>query len=286
MIEEQGVDIVTQIAVVRSLATDAGLTVDKTALAENLATEKAYFTDDTAWQDWLTSYEISESDVEWILEYQLLAEALYENVNADITLTDDEVAEIYNADPTKYDTCKFAHILITPEDTEDEASWDEALQTAQSVIAQLNDGSASFEDLATQYNSDSTSTTDGDLGSYVTKENSPYLAAFTEAAFALSEIGDYTTEPVRTDYGYHIIKLLDKTTGVGEARSAIIEDQLGDERISNYNSIVEEALENATITQDYVRQYAVTDDNTTDDSTTDDTTADNSTAATTQTSGN
>jgi peptidyl-prolyl cis-trans isomerase C len=288
MIEEQGVDIVTQIAVIRSLATDNGLTVDKTALAENLATEKAYFTDDDAWQEWLTSYELSESDVEWILEYQLLAEALYEKVNEDITLTDDEVAEIYNADPTKYDTYRFANIVIAPEDTDDDASWDAALQTAQSVIAQLNDGSASFEDLAAQYNTDSTSSNGGDLGSYVTKDNSPYVAEFNDAAFALNEIDDYTAEPVRSDYGYHIIKLLDKTTGVGEARSAIIEDQRGEERIANYNSIVEEALESATITQDYVRQYAVTDDGTTDDTadSTDTTGTTDTTGSTTQSSGN
>ncbi len=71
LIEEQGVDIVKEIAVVRSLAKEAGLTADETVLTENLQAEKNYFADDAAWQEWLTTYQLTENDVKWILEYQL-----------------------------------------------------------------------------------------------------------------------------------------------------------------------------------------------------------------------
>lgn len=291
LIEEQAVDIVTELAVIRSMAADRNITVTAADLKENLETEKGYFESDTDWKEWLTSYQIDEDDVEWIIEYQLLSEALYQDINSDLTLTDEEVAAIYDADPESYDTYKYAHILITPEDSENEADWDNALSTAQSAIAQLNDGTATFEALAAEYNPDSTSSTGGDLGQYITKKESPYVQEFSDAAFALTEIGQITTEPVKSDFGYHIIKLLDATTGVDAARDAIIEQELGDERYNRYSAAVEEALSAASITKDYQRQYAVTEDDVNTDTETEtetdavdvDTDVDTNTDATTDT---
>lgn len=269
MVEEQAVDIVTEMAVVRTLAADASLTVDKTALADAMNDQKAHFADDAAWETWLSTYELSEDDVNWILEYQLLADALYEQVNSDLTLSDSELAEIYNADPDAYDTYKFGHILVSVEGTTDEAgntaepdeaTWETARKTAADLISQINDGSATFEELAQRYNADSTKNTGGDLGEYVTKQESPYVEEFNAAAFQLTEVGEITQEPVHTSFGYHIIKLLDKTTGVGEAKDAIIDQELGDERDQRYFAAVDEAMQNVEITQDYTRKYAVTEE--------------------------
>ncbi|MBQ2887586.1 MAG: peptidylprolyl isomerase [Firmicutes bacterium] len=256
MIEEQGVDIVTEIAVVRSMAAEAGLTVDKTAVSDALSKEKTNFGGDEAWQEWLTEYEVTEADIKWILEYQMLADALYEHVNSDLTMTDDEVAAIYNAAPADYDTYKFAHILLNVANPTDEAEWDAALAETQSMIASLNDGTATFEELAAEHNPDSTKATGGDLGQYVTASASPYVEEFGAAAFKLTEIGEITQEPVKTDFGYHIIKLLDRTTGVEAAKDTIIDEQLGEERYNRYAEKVAEAMENVNITQDYERKYA------------------------------
>ena len=131
--------------------------------------------------------------------------------------------------------------------------------------------------MASQYNPDSTSATGGDLGQYITKNASPYVEEFSTAAFSLTEIGQITAEPVKTSFGYHIIKLLDMTTGVDAARPVIEEEQLGEERFSRYSAAVEEAMNNVTITKDYQRRYAITADDTTADTddATDDTTDDN-----------
>lgn len=269
LLEEQAVDIATEIAVTKSLAKEAGLTIDKATLDDAMAEEKSYFFDDTEWEDWLFAYQLTEADVRWILEYQLLADALYEKVNSDLTLSDAELAEIYNADPAAYDTYRFAHILIAVNATTDEAgntiepdaaAWEQARATAVELIAQLNDGSAKFEDLASQYNTDSTADRGGDLGEYVTAKESPYMQEFNDAAFQLTTVGEFTQEPVRTAYGYHIIKLLDRTVGVGEAKNAIINQQLGTQRDERYFSQLEEAIQNAEITQDYARKFAIAAD--------------------------
>lgn len=257
LIEEQAVDIVKEIAVVRSLAEEAGLTLESGASDEALQAEKAYFADDAAWQEWLTTYQLTEADVKWILEYQLLSQALYEHVNQDLTMSDEEVTAIYNANPADYDTFKFAHILIAPDGT-DEAAWAAALQTTNELLAQINSGETTFEEAATQHNPDSTKATGGDLGQYVNKNASPYVQEFSDAAFALTEIGQISAEPVKSDFGYHLIKLLDKTTGVESARETIIEQQLGEQRSENYNNYLNEAIANAVINKDYERQYAIT----------------------------
>ena len=66
-----------------------------------------------------------------------------------------------------------------------------------------------FESLAMKYSEDpSTANKGGVLPWFGTGK---MVEDFEEAAFALSEVGDITG-PVRTDYGFHLIKLLDKKT--------------------------------------------------------------------------
>lgn len=262
MIEEQGVDIATEIAVVVDLAKKSGIEVDSSAVNDAMAEEKANFGGETEWNTWLTGYNMTESDVKWILEYQLLADALYNQLNADLTLSDTEIAEIYNANPDQYNTYKFAHILIQPEADDagnsDDAAWAAAKATADDMLKQLKDGTAKFEDLAAANNPDSTQATGGDLGQYVSKTASPYVAEFSDAAFKLTEIGQLCDEPVKSSFGYHIIKLLDKNEGAEAARETIVEEQLGDERYARYSQAVDEAMQTAEVTMDYTRQYTYT----------------------------
>lgn len=139
LIEEQGVDIVKGNRCGTLFGQRGRLNRRRNGTDRKFAGWKNYFADDAAWQEWLTTYQLTENDVKWILEYQLLSEALYEHVNKDITMTDAEVEAIYNANPADYDTFKFAHILISPEGTDD-AAWAAAQQTANDVLTQINNG--------------------------------------------------------------------------------------------------------------------------------------------------
>ncbi|SIO04634.1 foldase protein PrsA [Carnobacterium alterfunditum] len=103
-----------------------------------------------------------------------------------------------------------AHILV-----EDE-------ETAKDLITQLNDG-ADFAELATENSADTASAANG---GEVTFSSGEMVAEFEEAAFALKE-GEMTTEPVATEYGYHIIKMIEKPEkGTLEEETDTIEDQL------------------------------------------------------------
>ena len=90
------------------------------------------------------------------------------------------------------------HILIS---VTDEVSEEEALEKAKNLIKQLEDG-ADFDTLARD-NSDDPGSKDngGDLGYF---NKGQMVKEFEDAAYSL-KVNEYTKEPVKTSYGYHII---------------------------------------------------------------------------------
>ena len=75
---------------------------------------------------------------------------------------------------------------------------------AKSVIAELDKG-ADFDTLARKYSTDSDAGPGGDLGYFAHDE---MVAEFADAAFALPA-GQYTRTPVKTEFGWHVIKVQD-----------------------------------------------------------------------------
>ena len=104
------------------------------------------------------------------------------------------------------------HILIIP-DVKDGATDEEkseaeivAYNKAADLITKLNDG-ADFDQLAKDNSQDTATASNGGVINNVTKEG--YVTEFYNAAYALEE-GKYTTTPVKSEYGYHIIYLVSK----------------------------------------------------------------------------
>ena len=112
------------------------------------------------------------------------------------TITDKEIQKYYDESYAGEISAK--HILIS---VTDEVSEDEALSKAKDLIKQLNDG-ADFDTLAKE-NSDDTGSKEsgGDLGYF---GKGQMVQEFEDAAYGL-KVDEYTKEPVKTSYGYHII---------------------------------------------------------------------------------
>lgn len=111
-------------------------------------------------------------------------------------LTEEKLREEYKrlvSDVDDIEETKASHILL-----EDEA-------TAKEVIAKL-DGGADFAELAKEYSTGPTGQNGGDLGYFAKNQMVP---EFANAAFAL-KVGAVSKEPVKTQFGYHVIKVEDR----------------------------------------------------------------------------
>ena len=153
-------------------------------------------------------------------------------------VTDKEIEKYYKEKITEQLDVK--HILIIPDAKDDatsdekKAAEDKALEKAKSLIKKLDEG-AKFDDLAKENSDDTATASNGGAINGVTKEG--YVKEFYDAAYKLSE-GKYTSEPVKSEYGYHIIYLVKK----GEKESLdslkdVIVDSIVDSKLQDDENI-------------------------------------------------
>ena len=140
-------------------------------------------------------------------------------------LKDSEIEKYYEDEV--YGDIKVKHILIAPDTTDDMSSEEKekaektAKKEAEDIIKKLKDGE-DFDKLAKKYSDDSSNAKKGgDLGWISTGD---MVEEFDAAAFKLKK-GKYTTSPVKTTYGYHIIYKVDEKDKpkLDEAKDDIIE---------------------------------------------------------------
>jgi peptidyl-prolyl cis-trans isomerase C len=113
-------------------------------------------------------------------------------------ITDAEVKARYDAEVAKLppvEEVKARHILVK---TEDEA---------KTIIKELGEGK-DFAELAKAKSTDPNKSDGGDLGYF---KKGMMVPEFEKAAFAMKK-GDVSKEPVKTQFGFHVIKVEDKRT--------------------------------------------------------------------------
>lgn len=142
------------------------------------------------------------------LKELLIKNSKLNNVTEDYikeNLTEKEMKKYY--EENIFGDIEAKHILISTEldedatDEEKEAKDKEAKAKAEEIIKKLKNGE-DFSKLAKEYSDDEGSKeNNGSLGYFNTGD---MVEEFEKAAYAL-DVNEYTTEPVKTTYGYHII---------------------------------------------------------------------------------
>lgn len=98
------------------------------------------------------------------------------------------------------------HILFQISDSAQKAA---VVAKAEAVLDSVKND-ADFNDLARRHSQGPSAPQGGDLGYFSRRE---MVAPFSEAAFALADSGDVAPDLVETQFGYHIIRLLDRRVG-------------------------------------------------------------------------
>lgn len=210
----------------------------ETQAKNQLETLKAQYGD--SWNDTLKNagYD-SEKDLlkEFVLSYQR-SKAIEDYIKENIT--DEEIKNYYNENTVGDISAK--HILISVKSSDDEEglSDEDAKKKAEELIKKLDEG-ADFDTLAKENSTDTGSAEKGgDLG-YFNKGD--MVEEFESAAYDL-KVNEYTKEPVKTTYGYHIIlKTGEKDKPKLEAVKENIIETLKDDKLEENPVLQVTALE-------------------------------------------
>lgn len=135
----------------------------------------------------------------------LLKNYAFTKVVADEQVTEEEMLNYYNENKegfNKPETVKASHILIDSE------------EKANDILKETNSG-LSFEEAAIKYSSCPSKEDGGNLGEFARGQMVP---EFENEAFAMEV--DTISKPVKSQFGYHLIKLVEKN----EAKESSFEE--------------------------------------------------------------
>jgi peptidyl-prolyl cis-trans isomerase D len=146
-----------------------------------------------------------------------------------VTVTEDDIREYYESNPEKFKspkTVEARHILIKLDPDAKAEDVESARQRIETVLEMAKQGQ-DFAELAKKYSEGPTKTKGGDLGAF---QREAMVKPFADKAFSM-EAGEIS-EPVRTRFGWHIIKVgkinPEKTTSLSEAKGDILKNLKAD----------------------------------------------------------
>ena len=172
-----------------------------------------------------------EAETEFRAQFARLKEDLLINYAADkaisaVKITDADVKSYYEENKDKFvtgESVNASHILVS---TEEEATL---------ILGKINGGEMTFEEAAQEYSSCPSKDAGGSLGDFTRGQMVP---EFDTAVFEMS-VGEISATPVKTQFGYHLIKLNAKT----ESKALELEEIRGDLEQMMYNEKRREAYE-------------------------------------------
>ena len=166
---------------------------------------------------------------------KLLAEKYTSSLTASISVSRGDVLDFFNtykdsipSFPTLYKT---HHILLEIKPSKE--SDDESLLKAQSIREEILSG-LSFNEAAKKYSADPGSKDQGGNLGYVPRGT--FVKEFDRAVFTVEK--NVLTEPVKTQYGYHLIEVLERTGEKVLSRHILIRTETTDlDKRKTYDTI-------------------------------------------------
>lgn len=207
------------------------ITVSDEEIQENIDEMTEYYGGEEEMNNALVQYNLTLDDVKENIVNNLQLQKILEPY---IEISDDEIAQYFENNKDYLDQAeevKASHILVESKEVADE-------------VKEKLDGGADFAELAKEYSTDtSNSQFGGSLGYFGRGEMVP---EFEEVAFSMKV--DEISEPVETQFGFHIIKVEDhkeaKEATLDESkediRKTIFQDKMGDAYNTWYTEMLEE----------------------------------------------
>ena len=202
--------------VLRPAAEEMGIEVDDADVEERLEQIKGDFPSEEEFEKAVADQGLTDEELNGLVRDQIIEERLRAEVTKEAGAGEDEVRAYYEENRANYDEVRASHILVK----------DRAL--AERLAARLDKAprgevEKSFAALAKRHSEDKASgAKGGDLG--WSSPNS-YVPEFS-GALAKLEVGEIS-EPVKSQFGFHIIRLVGRRSKSFEDVRPAIEQELG-----------------------------------------------------------
>jgi peptidyl-prolyl cis-trans isomerase C len=173
-------------------------------------------------QEFLAQIEKAKKDI--------LTQTIINKILSEVTITDEEALKYYEANKEAFmepETISAKHILLDSEEKLNE------------IRAEIVSGKKSFEESAAEHSTCPSSEQGGNLGSF---SKGMMVPEFEEAAFALP-VGE-VSEPVKTQFGYHLIKVDAKNPSnvksFDEVKNQVVQQLIQERQERKYLDFVQE----------------------------------------------
>lgn len=157
---------------------------------------------------------------------ELLTKFVIDRTIKGVKITDAEVKEYFDSNPEQFkrgETVNASHILVDSE------------EKAKEIKAEIESGTLTFEEAAKKYSTCPSKENGGNLGEF---GKGQMVKEFEDAAFSL-EAG-IVSEPVATQFGYHLVKVLSKSESSAlsfdEVKEQIAEHLISEKQQKAYTS--------------------------------------------------
>ena len=168
---------------------------------------------------------------------ELLAQIVMSKVLSEVTVLDEEVLKYYNENQEAFvepANVTAKHILVDSE------------ELAKEIKEKIAANELSFEDAAAQYSSCPSKEQGGNLGAF---SKGMMVPEFEEVAFVLP-VGE-VSDPVKTQFGYHLIKVSDKkdssTKAFEEIKEGALKQLLNQKQEKKYLELIKELRDKYTV---------------------------------------
>jgi peptidyl-prolyl cis-trans isomerase C len=202
-----------------------GIKVSQDEINEQLINLKSQFPNEAEFNQALTRMDLTEASIKEKIQRDLALKKLIEDeIVPKVTVSESEIRAFYDNNPETFkqpERVKASHILIKVDPKADSAQKAEAKKKIDMVQAKLQKGE-DFGALAKKYSEGPSAPKGGDLGYF---SRGQMVKPFEDAAFGMKP-GE-VSGMVETRFGYHLIKVTDKTPE-GTIPFADVKEKLGE----------------------------------------------------------
>lgn len=219
---------------------DEGIEATEEDVDEQIAEIKTQLPEDRSMEELLERQGMTMADFRERLAEDLPIKKLVEKkVSEPEEPSDEEVAEFYEENKDQFvqpERVKARHILIGFEEDDSEEDKEKKQDEIEEIRAKIVEEDVDFSEMAKEHSTGPSASAGGELGEFSQGQMVP---AFEEVAFS-QEVGE-VSEPVETQFGYHLIlvdeRSSEETVSLEEARERIKEhlmQQAQQEEVEEY----------------------------------------------------